>query len=61
MANKWSSIDDQLHVCFRTQDEEAIGEYFRNKYADSGTVDRFGAGDDMSDDITQQGLLPGVK
>lgn len=32
------------------------------KYADnSSTANRFGEGEEMSDEITQQGLLPGVK
>ena len=36
-------------------------DYFRRKYADGNVVERFGEGEDMSDEITQQGLLPGVK
>ncbi len=39
-----------------------MAEYFRRKYAEtSAAADRFGEGEGMSDEITQQGLLPGVK
>ena len=48
-----------IDIC--SQNEEEIEEYLRRKYADSATVDRFGEGTGMSDEITQQGLLPGVK
>lgn len=43
--------------------EEEVEEYFRKKYADEATVTRhFGdGGEDMTDEITQQTLLPGVK
>ncbi len=43
--------------------EEEVEEYFRKKYADETTVTRhFGdGGEDMTDEITQQTLLPGVK
>ena len=41
--------------------EEEIEEYYRRKYADASATERFGEGEEMSDDITQQGLLPGVK
>ncbi|XP_001947840.1 transcription elongation factor SPT5 [Acyrthosiphon pisum] len=46
-----------------TQDEEEIEEYLRNRYADSSTtIKQFGdAGDELSDEIMQQTLLPGVK
>ncbi|KAE9538527.1 hypothetical protein AGLY_005626 [Aphis glycines] len=46
-----------------TQNEDEIEEYLRKKYADSSaTIKQFGdAGDDMSDEIIQQTLLPGVK
>jgi hypothetical protein len=45
------------------KDEDELAEYLRNKYADEGTVARhFGdGGEEMSDEITQQTLLPGVK
>lgn len=43
--------------------EEEVEEYFRKKYADEATVtSHFGdGGEDMTDEITQQTLLPGVK
>ncbi|XP_026821890.1 transcription elongation factor SPT5-like [Rhopalosiphum maidis] len=46
-----------------TQNEDEIEEYLRNKYADSSaTIKQFGdAGDELSDEIIQQTLLPGVK
>ncbi|KAK9886433.1 hypothetical protein WA026_016713 [Henosepilachna vigintioctopunctata] len=45
------------------QKEHEIEEYLRKKYADdSAAVKRFGdGGEEMSDEITQQTLLPGVK
>lgn len=44
-----------------SEKEEEIEEYYRRKYADSSATERYGEGEEMSDDITQQGLLPGVK
>ncbi|KAF5280109.1 hypothetical protein FQA39_LY18143 [Lamprigera yunnana] len=46
-----------------TQKEHEIEEYLRKKYADDGAAARhFGeGGEEMSDEITQQTLLPGVK
>ncbi|CAH0748696.1 unnamed protein product [Diatraea saccharalis] len=51
-ANLWDS-----------QKEEEIEEYLRNKYADeSAALRHFGdGGEEMSDEITQQTLLPGIK
>lgn len=48
---------------FRSQKEDEIEEYLRKKYADESAVARhFGdGGEEMSDEITQQTLLPGVK
>ena len=44
------------------RDEEDLEEYFRKKYADSAsTQDMYGDGVEMADEISQQGLLPGVK
>ncbi|XP_066144783.1 transcription elongation factor SPT5 isoform X1 [Euwallacea fornicatus] len=45
------------------QKEHEIEEYLRKKYADDGAAaKRFGdGGEEMSDEITQQTLLPGVK
>lgn len=44
-------------------DADEIEEYYRKKYNDeAATIARFGeGGEDMSDEITQQTLLPGVK
>ena len=36
-------------------------EYFTNKYSGESVARILGDGEDMSDEITQQGLLPGVK
>ncbi|KAK0085563.1 hypothetical protein PV325_004872 [Microctonus aethiopoides] len=46
-----------------TDGAEKLAEYLTKKYADEGTaVARFGdGGEEMSDEITQQTLLPGVK
>ncbi|XP_037068165.1 transcription elongation factor SPT5-like, partial [Pollicipes pollicipes] len=46
-----------------TQNEDEIEEYYRRKYAEEGAGARhFGdGGEEMSDEITQQTLLPGVK
>ncbi|KAJ8683478.1 hypothetical protein QAD02_019270 [Eretmocerus hayati] len=48
---------------WETQKEDEIEEYLRNKYAhESAAAHRFGdGGEEMSDEITQQTLLPGVK
>ena len=47
---------------FSQKDDDEIVDYFKKKYADSAAVvDRYGDGDGMSDEITQQGYLPGVK
>ncbi len=48
--------DDQM-------DEDEINEYYRKRYnEDSAGLARFGeGGEEMSDEITQQTLLPGVK
>lgn len=48
---------------FSTQKEDEIEEYLRKKYADESVVKRhFGdGGEEMSDEITQQTLLPGIK
>uniref|UniRef100_A0A673HAP1 Transcription elongation factor SPT5 n=1 Tax=Sinocyclocheilus rhinocerous TaxID=307959 RepID=A0A673HAP1_9TELE len=43
-------------------DEAALGEYYMRKYAKSSGGEHFyGGSEDLSDDITQQQLLPGVK
>lgn len=56
---------DMCSLClsYRNSKEEEVEEYFRKKYADENIASRhFGdGGEDMSDEITQQTLLPGVK
>jgi transcription elongation factor SPT5 len=44
-------------------DAEEIERYYRNRYnEDTAAIARFGeGGEEMSDEITQQTLLPGVK
>lgn len=51
------------YLCFSSQKEEELEEYLRKRYAgDSAGIRHFGdGGEDMSDEITQQTLLPGVK
>lgn len=58
-----SCIDLYTHYRFSSQKEHEIEEYLRKKYADDGAAARhFGeGGEEMSDEITQQTLLPGVK
>lgn len=46
---------------FSSQREDELEEYYRNKYGQTSVAARFGEGEEMSDEITQQGLLPGVK
>ena len=49
---------------FSNQKEDEIEEYLRKKYADADGQARrhFGdGGEEMSDEITQQTLLPGIK
>ncbi|NWV12565.1 SPT5H factor, partial [Ptilonorhynchus violaceus] len=44
------------------QREEELGEYYMKKYAKSSVGETvYGGSDELSDDITQQQLLPGVK
>jgi transcription elongation factor SPT5 len=53
----------KIHIFFSSQKEDEIEEYLRKKYADESVPMRhFGdGGEEMSDEITQQTLLPGVK
>ncbi|CAM9491533.1 unnamed protein product [Lampetra planeri] len=53
----------RLQNLWREQREEELGEYYMKKYANSSTGEHYGVGgsDELSDDITQQQLLPGVK
>ena len=53
----------KLFSNLRSRREDEIEEYLRNKYAEEAIATRhFGdGGEEMSDEITQQTLLPGVK
>uniref|UniRef100_A0AAR2KU47 Transcription elongation factor SPT5 n=1 Tax=Pygocentrus nattereri TaxID=42514 RepID=A0AAR2KU47_PYGNA len=52
----------RLQNLWRDSREEALGEYYMRKYAKSSGREHFyGGSEDLSDDITQQQLLPGVK
>lgn len=56
-------IDSSMNEFSSSQKEDEIEEYLRKKYADESiAARRFGdGGEEMSDEITQQTLLPGVK
>lgn len=59
-----SFVSKLIFVTFTSsQKEDEIEEYLRKKYADESVAARhFGdGGEEMSDEITQQTLLPGVK
>jgi len=47
--------------CCSNKGEDEMVEYFQNKYSGESVARILGDGEDMSDEITQQGLLPGVK
>ncbi|KAK1899562.1 Transcription elongation factor SPT5 [Dissostichus eleginoides] len=52
----------RLQNLWRDSREEALGEYYMRKYAQSSGGEHFAGGsEELSDDITQQQLLPGVK
>lgn len=52
----------RLQNLWRDQREEELGEYYMKKYAKSSVGETvYGGSDELSDDITQQQLLPGVK
>ncbi|XP_040298487.1 transcription elongation factor SPT5 isoform X1 [Bufo bufo] len=52
----------RLQNLWRDQREEELGEYYMKKYAKSSVGEHiYGGSDELSDDITQQQLLPGVK
>uniref|UniRef100_A0A8C2WUV4 Transcription elongation factor SPT5 n=1 Tax=Cyclopterus lumpus TaxID=8103 RepID=A0A8C2WUV4_CYCLU len=52
----------RLQNLWRDSREEALGEYYMRKYAKSSGGEHFSGGsEELSDDITQQQLLPGVK
>ena len=53
-------VDGCLFLC-RNKGEDEMVEYFQNKYSGESVARILGDGEDMSDEITQQGLLPGVK
>jgi len=47
--------------CCSNKGEDEMVEYFQNKYSGESVARILGDGEEMSDEITQQGLLPGVK
>jgi len=47
------------YSCSNNEDE--IVDYFTQRFANTSAAERYGEGEEMSDEITQQGLLPGVK
>jgi len=49
-----------VQFCSNKGEDEMV-EYFQNKYSGESVARFLGDGEDMSDEITQQGLLPGVK
>ncbi|KAK5904207.1 hypothetical protein CesoFtcFv8_005795 [Champsocephalus esox] len=52
----------RLQNLWRDSREEALGEYYMRKYAKTSGGEHFAGGsEELSDDITQQQLLPGVK
>ncbi|RUS84145.1 hypothetical protein EGW08_008119 [Elysia chlorotica] len=51
----------RLRHMWEIQREDEIEEYYRTKFGDASTADRYGEGEEMQDEITQQGRLPGVK
>ncbi|KAK2179528.1 hypothetical protein NP493_486g02048 [Ridgeia piscesae] len=44
-----------------SNNEDEIVDYFTQRFANTSAAERYGEGEEMSDEITQQGLLPGVK
>lgn len=62
IADEDHSESRRLQNLWRDSREEALEEYYKKKYAKtSGGEHFYGGSDDLSDDITQQQLLPGVK
>ncbi|BFZ16060.1 hypothetical protein BsWGS_19099 [Bradybaena similaris] len=51
----------RLRHIWESQREDEIEQYYRQKFGNVTTAERFGEGEEMSDEITQQGRLPGVK
>ncbi|GFR83224.1 transcription elongation factor SPT5 [Elysia marginata] len=51
----------RLRHIWESQREDEIEEYYRTKFGNASTAERYGEGEEMSDEITQQGRLPGVK
>lgn len=56
-------VNFHIFSFFSTQKEDEIEEYLRKRYADEGMARRhFGdGGEEMSNEITQQTLLPAIK
>ncbi|XP_067948038.1 transcription elongation factor SPT5-like [Watersipora subatra] len=45
---------------FMNKNEDELEEFYRRRWTDTDVQNRFGDGENMSDEITQQGLLPDV-
>lgn len=60
---KRNKVINAKHFHFSTQKEDEIEEYLKKRYADESIARRhFGdGGEEMSDEITQQTLLPTIK
>lgn len=62
LVNEDRSGARRLQNVWRDQREEELAEYYMKKYAKSSVGEHVHGGlDELSDDITQQQLLPGVK
>ncbi|KAI8781206.1 Transcription elongation factor SPT5 [Biomphalaria glabrata] len=51
----------RLRHIWESQREDEIENYYRQKFGNVTTAERYGDGEEMTDEITQQGRLPGVK
>ncbi|XP_038052973.1 transcription elongation factor SPT5-like [Patiria miniata] len=51
----------RLQQLLSHQKEDEIEEYYKRKYAETSSRSRYADEDELPDQITQQGLLPGVK
>lgn len=51
----------RLSHIWESQREDEIEQYYRQKFGNVSTAERYGDGEEMSDEITQQARQPGVK
>lgn len=63
LKKNWHNLKILKFSFYSTHKEDEIEQYLRRKYADESVARRhFGdGGEEMSDEITQQTLLPGIK